>query len=167
MKSLDSLLTLWQARSERERKFLLAGALFVFFFLIYTAIVSPLQNKMEALQSQLSSNRLLLNWSKPRIEALAKNQDFSAVKKLEFDEMITTVDDSLKNSTLKLKLLETNQTEGEGIQLRFKEVPFNDLLQWLADQHTHYHIEVRQLSATASSTNPGLADVTLVLYIKN
>lgn len=161
-RTAQPILFWWQQRAQKERYYLIIGGFFVGLFLINNIVVSPLSEHINALQLRVHQQQTLLKWMKPRA-ALLKGKKTTSHRRVTRDNLLATVDQTVKRSSLAVYLIQINQTSGKQVQLRFKQVPFDSLLKWLVTQWQAYGIHVTSLRAKRNTTKSGLADVILVL----
>jgi len=156
----------WQQRSQQEHFILGVGGLFVLVIIVYFGIASPLQTQVQTVQKEWQSNRQLLSWMQPRVQALQGQQSVTqASQAISASALLVTVDQSVKQTAFANTVTELSQSSNNGVQIRFKAVPVDALLQWLAMLHTKYQVDVLQFSAQPNATL-GMADVVLTVALK-
>lgn len=166
--SLQELVTQGRERflalSPRERWIVGVGAAAVTLTILYLAVVEPLlqahRRQLDALASaravavQLESAAAAVRAAGPRSAGAA--QAGRGVS------LLAAVDQSTKGGSLG-KAPERLQPEGEHeVRVWFDDVPFDNLMRWLAELQVRYGIRVQTLDVEAQSAT-GLVDARLSL----
>ena len=162
---MDKFLEKWQSLSTREQLYVKLGSIFVAFLIIYYGLVSPLSSSVTSLRQQTLYQQSLVVWMKPRVQALQRTTgsktSFQAVSQT---ELLPTIDKRLKNSAFAGAVDEINQTSSNGVRVSFKEVPFDELMAWLAQQWQSSHIMVSDIDVQKGE-KVGIAKVSVTLSI--
>jgi general secretion pathway protein M len=157
---MDKLLASLSQFNRREQATLLIGALLVAFYILWIAVLSPLNNKREQLiktttsmQQSLGRVRLLAR----QFEQLAQQSNQASVAG---DNLSGLIDASLRDNGMSMSSFIPG-TNGE-VRVRIDKVATEPLMQWLYDLESKYHIAIRELSITASN-DPGQVSINLRL----
>jgi len=157
---MDKLLSTLSQFNRREQTALLIGALLVALYLLWIAVLSPLNNKRDQLikattsaQQSLGSVQLLAR----QVELLAQQSSQASVAG---DNLSGLIDASLRDNGMTMSSFIPN-SNGE-VRVRIDKVASEPLMQWLYDLESKYHIAIRELSITASN-DPGQVSINLRL----
>lgn len=154
----------WAQLQDRERRFIRYGGITAIVLLFYVLLWSPFLDNVSAAQQDLEDKRQLLQWMQ------TASVQFQQLKKqghgpanLSTDNMLSTVSQSLKDSALASLVSEIKQTNDLKVTVNFKQVNFDDLIQWLLNIRKQYGLQVDQIQIEQVSTAPGLVQAALVL----
>jgi general secretion pathway protein M len=132
----------------RERVLVAAAAALAAFAVVYTGIVAPVYGARARAAESVAQRRQLL----ADIEGVARRfgpQGARPATAASADSLVVVVDRSTREAGLSA-FLKRNQPEGAaGIRLRFENVPFDQLLEWLAAARSE-----DGLRATAATFDP-------------
>ena len=157
---MNRLFELLSQYNRREQTILLAGALAVALYLLWMAVISPLQAKRD---QQLTTNAATAA-ALGRVELLALK-----VKKAKSESQTTggsdtnisqLIDTSLQAVGLSMSGFQPG-TRGE-VRVRLDNVSYEPLMQWLYDLEYKHDVSIRDLSL-ASTTQPGLVTTNIRL----
>lgn len=157
---MDKLLSTLSQFNRREQTALLIGALLVVLYLLWIAVLSPLNNKRDQLikattsaQQSLGSVQVLAR----QVELLAQQSSQASVAG---DNLSGLIDASLRDNGMTMSSFIPN-SNGE-VRVRIDKVASEPLMQWLYDLESKYQIAIRELSITASN-DPGQVSINLRL----
>lgn len=157
---MDKLLASLSQFNRREQTALLIGALLVALYIVWIAILSPLNNKREQLIKMTTSTQQSLG----RVQVLARQLEQLAQQSnqssLGNDNLSGLIDTSLRDNGMTMSSFIPG-TNGE-VRVRIDKVATEPLMQWLYDLESKYHIAIRELSITASN-DPGQVSINLRL----
>ncbi|MDH3266829.1 MAG: type II secretion system protein M [Gammaproteobacteria bacterium] len=149
----------------RERLFVLGGAVVVVIALAYAFVWSPLDKG----QKELQANMLLWERSLAELgplrgmQAAASNTTRPAQGGAQ-QTPVVIVDQTLRARGLDRSLQRSQPTTSNGIRVEFENVAFDELVVWLGDLSRQYamHVASGSLSTTARA-GPGRVNATLTL----
>lgn len=153
------------ALDQRERVFVLAGAVVVVITLLYAFIWAPLDNGHKALQSNVVTWERALAELRP-LKGLqaASTSARPTVAGGSNQTPVVIVDLTLRARGLDRSLQRSQPTTSNGIRVEFENVAFDDLVMWLGDLSTQYAMQVSSGSlSVASRAGPGRINATLTL----
>ena len=159
MSSLDVFKNKYKGLESREQKSLIAGIVFVLFFILNTVIYKPMTSSIEQLKKSNADNSKLLVWmaqSANQIKNSAgsiKSNSNGAGRSL--NEII--------NSTASKKAITISRSRPRNnnqYQIWMDKVSFNDLLGWLNTLQNDYAVYVTSINL-ASSEQGGIVRVNL------
>ncbi len=157
---MDKLLASLSQFNRREQTTLLIGALLVALYLLWIAVLSPLNNKREQLIKTTTSAQQSLG----RVQVLARQFEQLAQQSNQAsvagDNLSGLIDASLRDNGMTMSSFIPG-TNGE-VRVRIDKVATEPLMQWLYDLESKYHIAIRELSITASN-DPGQVSINLRL----
>jgi len=154
---LDSL-------EQRERIFVIGGAVAVTLALLYAFIWTPLDNGHRSMQLSVDSWQKSLAELRPLrgMQSAPTNSARPAVNMQQTPVVI--VDSTLRARGLDRALQRSQPTTSNGIRVEFENVAFDDLVLWLDDLSSQYAMEVASGSlSTSSQAAPGRINATLTL----
>ncbi|RYY03865.1 MAG: type II secretion system protein M [Gammaproteobacteria bacterium] len=156
---MDKLLNSLSQFNRREQMTLLIGALLIVFYIIWLAVLSPLNNKRDSLLKTTESNQQTLG----KVQLLAKQYEILSKQSSQVNasgDISGLIDSSLRDNGMTMGSF-TPGTGGEA-RVRVDKVASETLMQWLYDLETKYHIVIRELSITAAN-DPGQVSVNVRL----
>lgn len=157
---MDKLLASLSQFNRREQTTLLIGALLVALYIVWIAVLSPLNSKREQLIKTTTSTQQSLG----RVQVLARQFEQLAQQSnqanLANDNLSGLIDTSLRDNGMTMSSFIPG-TNGE-VRVRIDKVATEPLMQWLYDLESKYHIAIRELSITASN-DPGQVSINLRL----
>jgi general secretion pathway protein M len=157
---MDKLLASLSQFNRREQTTLLIGALLVAFYVLWMAVLSPLNSKREQLIKTTTSTQQSLG----RVQVLARQFEQLAQQSNQAsvanDNLSGLIDTSLRDNGMTMSSFIPG-TNGE-VRVRIDKVATEPLMQWLYDLESKYHIAIRELSITASN-DPGQVSINLRL----
>lgn len=154
---LDSL-------EQRERIFVIGGAVAVTLALLYAFVWTPLDNGHRSMQASVDSWQRSLTELRPLrgMQSAPANNARPAVNAQQTPVVI--VDSTLRARGLDRSLRRSQPTTSNGIRVEFENVAFDDLVLWLDDLSSQYAMEVASGSlSTSSQAGPGRINATLTL----
>ena len=154
---LDSL-------EQRERIFVIGGAVAVTLALLYAFVWTPLDNGHRSMQVSVDSWQRSLTELRPLrgMQSAPTNNARPAANMQQTPVVI--VDSTLRARGLDRSLQRSQPTTSNGIRVEFESVAFDDLVLWLDDLSSQYAMEVASGSlSTSSQAGPGRINATLTL----
>lgn len=161
---MNNLQVWWMQLQDRERRFIRYGGITATMLLFYVLLWSPFLDTVSQAQQDLEDKRQLLQWMQTasvQYQQLKKQSNGPA--NLSTDNMLSTVSQSLKDNALTSLVSEIKQTNDLKVTVNFKQVNFDDLIQWLLNIRKQYGLQVDQIQVEQVSTAPGLVQAALVL----
>lgn len=160
---MDNLKAKWQSLSQRERLYVSVAVILVAILVVYYWLITPLNTAVDNARSQLQYQQSLLTWMQPRVQSLQQQQrGGTQTQAVSASELLPTIDQRLKAATFASNVDSVTQNNASDVRITFKEVPFDELMSWLATQWQVSRIKVSALDVTKGS-KPGLVEVNLVL----
>ncbi len=145
--------------SERERRVVISGAAAALVLIIF-AVFMPLQRSVSAGTQRIERKRDDLSWLQsvaPQLGGLAA----STPQPLR-ESLVALVDRTARVAGLEKALVGSQPSGNGGLNARFEQVPFDQLVTWLSQLGDRYGI--RAESATIDATGmPGVVNASLVL----
>lgn len=146
--------------NRREQTTLLLGGLAVLLYLLWIAVLSPLQDRREAQQATNAAATQSLG----RVQLLAvrikQARNEGAQAGASKDNISRLIDTSLQANGLSMSGFQPG-TAGE-VRVRLDRVRYSSLMQWLYDIEYQHNINIRDLSIAATN-DPGLVTVNIRL----
>lgn len=154
----------WNNLALREKQMLVLGAFAIGIFLIYILLWSPLQNKVSSLRNQIQHSQELLAWMKDadkQIQALEKNSQKKSGSKAT-GSILSIVQKQIKTSPVASDLSQLHQVENDSVELSFKKVNFDKLMEWLIPFTQKQGLVISQITVKPSGS-AGIVAADLVL----
>jgi general secretion pathway protein M len=150
---------------ERERNFVMAGAVVVLLALLYVLGWAPLDNKHNSLKAEVANwQQSLVDLRPIRAATSDGSSGQSVVVRGSQQTPIIIVDQTLRSRGLDRYRRRSQPTAGDGIRVEFENVAFDELVLWLGDLSEHYAMDVQAGSfSTGSQDSPGRVNATLTL----
>lgn len=149
---------------DRERMFVLGGAVAVVLALLYAFLWVPLDKGHQTLQSSVDSWQRSLADIRPLRGMQSAQAPTSRPAVNTQQTPVVIVDATLRARGLDRSLRRSQPTTSSGIRVEFENVAFDDLVLWLDDLSTQYAMEVASGSlSTSAQAGPGRINATLTL----
>jgi general secretion pathway protein M len=160
---MDKLREKWLSLNPRERLYVSVAGIVVLVAVVYFWLINPLNNAVATTQSQLAYQQDLLTWMQPRVQSLRGQQKSGQqAVPISTTELLPTIDQRLKNAAFASNIDSVTQNNANDVRITLKDVPFDELLNWLATQWQTSHINVTALDVQRGS-KLGLVDANVVL----
>nr|WP_026026021.1 type II secretion system protein M [Vibrio rumoiensis] len=130
----------WQGISTRERRLVIAGlSLFIIGF-VYWGIFQPLSDRTEQAQIRLNTEKQLLQWVTSSADNIVSLRAQSGVRGSQRNMPINQVVSSTA-SRFDIELIRM-QPRDDMLQVWVQPLPFNTLINWLAELRDKYGLQV-------------------------
>jgi general secretion pathway protein M len=150
---------------QRERIFVVSGAVLVLLALLYAFIWVPLDAGQKTMSASVNSWEQSLADLQPLkgLQATAAVSGQVATAGAE-QTPVVIVDQTLRARGLDRSLKRSQPTTGNGIRVEFENVAFDELVLWLGDLSGQYGMHVTSGSmSTNSEATPGRINATFTL----
>lgn len=151
--------------SEKDRKALIFGAIFLIPLILYFGVWSPFQDSATQLAVQVSQQKEALAWMKThQADAIALQKQTSSTKGQgsRGRSLLSVVDESLRHANLN-KSVKRIEPVGDGqINVRFESALFDNLIIWLGSLANDQGIATSTITVVQRSES-GLVDAQMVL----
>lgn len=134
----------WAGRQARERKVIFLGGICGALIGIYVLLWLPLTEQAQKAKQDLHNKQALVTWMQPQVQTLlqlrAAQPSASAT-----DKNLTAliiVEREMKTESLSTYTPQIKQGQNDEVQIVFKAVPFDDLIQWLGDMGQRFNLRV-------------------------
>ncbi len=157
---MEKLLSSLAQFNRREQMMLLAGALVIAIYLLWLAVLSPLQNKRASLLKATTATQQSLG----RVRLLAGQYEALSQQSNQANESSGDINSLIDASLSENGMVMSSFTPGAGgeVRVRIDKVSSEQVMQWLYDLEVKYHIAIREFSITASN-DPGQVSINLRL----
>jgi general secretion pathway protein M len=148
----------WSQLALREKQAVLLGGTFVFIFILYQFIWSPLLGHLTEMRHSIEAQQKTLIWMRKadkEIQSLQKNNKV-ANKDASPVALLSSLQKQINQLGLGQSLAGLKQASTDTIEMHFQKVEFDQLVLLLKQ------VSIVQLSAVAGST-PGMVDADLVV----
>lgn len=157
---MEKLLSSLAQFNRREQAALLATGLLVVLYILWLAVLSPLNNSRDKLLKTTTSAQQSLG----RVQVLARQLELLGQQANQAnagsDNLSGLIDSSLRDNGIAMSSFVPG-ANGE-VRVRIDKAASEPLMQWLYDLESKYHIAIRELSITAGN-DPGQVSVNLRL----
>ena len=156
---MEKLLSSLSQFNRREQMMLLAGGILVAAYILWLAVLSPLQHKRDSLLKITTNTEQSLG----KVQVLARQFEILAQQSNQSasgSDISGLIDASLRDNGVTM----TSFTPGAGgeVRVRVDKITSELVMQWLYDLENKYHIAIREFSITASN-DPGQVSINLRL----
>jgi general secretion pathway protein M len=160
---LEQFLQWWNARLPRERQILIVGAVFVVFFILYSAIWAPLAKARHRAELDLQETRALANRLETVASEVERNRGSGGMAAATRGmPLLSAVDQASHRPELGKQYEKIEPDEGERtVKIWIDDVPFDSLVNWLNLLQTQYGIVVS--TAELERKGEGLVNARLSL----
>ncbi|MFL0800884.1 MAG: type II secretion system protein M [Agarilytica sp.] len=157
---MDALKEWWSQASSRDQLALVIGGGFLSLYILFMAVLSPVQNmrakeetKNNALRNSLENVRGLA------AQVMAQKTTGSQENSRGSIENIVQQSVSAKG----LQVASMAASGKDGVRLRFDEANFEKVLQWLFEMEVTHNFRIKDLSV-APGANPGTVSMNLRIH---
>ena len=151
----------FESLEQRERIFVLVGAVVVIVAVFWAGIWMPLDKGHREAQARVADWERSLTALKP-LAASPQTLNDEQSTPVSTESPVIIVDTTLR--TRRLGQPKRSQPTPNGIRVDFENVAFDDLVLWLGDLSSQYGMEVQAGSLSAPSVaSPGRINATLTL----
>jgi len=154
----------WKDLSQRERRLIACGGIFLLIFILIYGIWLPLINDNKSLQQKISHQHALIQWMKPAVAALRQAKNTSSTPIDTTLPLINIIETSLADSPLSKAPRQVNALNDKKIQVEFERVVFDTLTLWL-EQCGNMGVTIENLTIE-KLTETGFVAVRIVLYVQ-
>ena len=154
---MNQLLASLSRFNRREQTILLVGAIAILLYVLWVALLAPLQHKRD----RLMETNVATEQSLGKVKLLARQLENISQQSGHVGENITgLINSSLSENGLSLSGLQPGA--GGEVRVRIDKANSDAMMQWLYDLETKHHIAIHDLSIT-SSNDPGQVAVNVRL----
>jgi general secretion pathway protein M len=156
---MEKLLSSLSKFNRSEQATLLIGGVLIALFILWLAVLSPLNHKRDLLIQTTTGNQQSLG----RVQLLASQLDALGKQSNQANasgDISGLIDASLRDNGMTMSSFIPG-TGGE-VRVRIDKVASEPMMQWLYDLESKYHIAIRELSITATN-DPGQVSINLRL----
>ena len=156
----------WRNLSDREKLIVGGGGSLTLLLLVYLFIWSPFISTISMDKNQVKYQRSLLIWMKQadtELKGLAASG--ASVQRTTETQLLSVVDASLKTAQLNQYASSIGQSGAKKVLIKFKQVPFDSLIKWLAENWKTRGIKVTQISVTPDKGISGIVDADVFLGV--
>lgn len=157
----EQILQFWRQLTERDKLMLTIGSIVCIFYLFYLVIYSPLSGRVVRKTQQLVEDKATLAWME-QVKPFARPVQ-AAAKKISTAQMLSTISDSIKNTSFKGYAYQIQHTGGNEIQLSYEEVPYTLWINWFSQLSKKYIFSIKQLHV--HSLKPGIVKLMLIIEV--
>lgn len=149
----------------RERIIVSGGGLIVALLLGYLFIWNPIITTRNELRQQAQEKQALIEWMRMATENIQQLRQTSKSKpKVTTQQSLAALlNDSLNKQKLTIYLAQMQIMRPNEIRLNFKEVPFDNILTWLASLWEYHGVDVQTFNASKQTT-AGLVQIDMTLF---
>lgn len=147
----------WDQASSRDQMMLILGAAFLVIYLLFMAVLGPVQGMRDDELKRNTAQRASLERVK-ELAAKVMEQNAASSGQQQKSSIESIVQRSVGTSSLTLSSM--NASGSNGVRVRFDDAPFEKVLKWLHEMEIAQGLHIRDLSISPSKT-PGMVTVTL------
>jgi general secretion pathway protein M len=136
----------WQSISQREQRLMGGCAVFFTAFIIYWGGIVPLNERSDAAQARITTEKQLLDWVTNSANTITSLRGASGGSVNVSGQPLNQV---VSSTTRRYRIeLIRMQPRSDSLQVWVQPVPFNQLVSWLADLREQHGIDVEFLDIT-------------------
>ena len=155
----QQILNYWQSLKEQEQRLLLiAGAVFIVFFLVMV-VFRPLNQAVSDAEAKLKRNHELVNWVSKSVAQLKSNSTTKVIATGNISQVVNRTRNRFDIDFSKM------QPSGDTLRLTIDSVEFNQLISWLDELTNKHGVKVENLDI-AEGNLPGFVRVSRLVLEK-
>ena len=162
----EALLAQWNARTQRERRVLAAGAVALAVMLGYVLLWNPARQGVAQLQNTLPQLRADLNVMRVQSEEFTRLRKVAPKSRLDAAGMRAAVQAVAAKRGIDRAIERTDMTGTDRMRIVFGSVSFEAWIGWV-DSLQRDHQIVIEAARVDTLGRPGFAKVELILYLPN
>ncbi len=153
----------WSPLAVREKRAVMVAGAALALFIIYAGIWSPLMNQADLMRKRIGSEQKNLVWMQAADKSLQKieTQTRARSKTISPVVMLTLMQKKTEQAGLGQYMTQLKQSSSDAINIQFKKVEFDKLLEMLITTAKEQPVEIAQLSIAAQK--PGWVDADIIL----
>ena len=159
---MDQFLAYWNGLDARERRMLAVGGVAVVLTVAYLAVIEPLMQYREQLESTVERKRETVAWMQAAVRELGNRPVAQAAGNVDTGSLLTLVDTSARNALLGNAIKRVQQDGQQAVRVRFEAAAFDDLLLWLGGLQQQYGVVVKDFTLDKADA-PGRVDASITL----
>lgn len=161
---MKKLFDWFESLEQRERLLVSIGAVFVFLTLFYLLLLEPTANRLKnARTKHVAAQELLAFMEQTKNTAdKFKKQPQSKKQIIAAENLLSYLDSSMKRYGINKQLNSISPGKDSGANLRFDNVEYNKLMQWLGNLYLQNGINVDSISISPTK-NPGIVKATMLV----
>ena len=152
----------WEQLSDRDKKFGLLGGFILSVMLIYFLIINQLASKVKALKASIIDSQQLITWMEEASEQVKQVQNNVDNKGSQKISLLSLIENSSKASKLGSSVSEIKQIDENKVQLKFKTVVFDHLIEWLNELQLKHRVYVKKITLRRTESS-GIVQADAVL----
>ena len=155
----QQILNYWQSLKEQEQRLLLiAGAVFIVFFLVMV-VFRPLNQAVSDAEAKLKRNHELVSWVSKSVAQLKSNSTTKVIATGNISQVVNRTRNRFDIDISKM------QPNGDSLRLTIDSVEFNQLISWLDELTNKHGVKVENLDI-AEGNLPGFVRVSRLVLEK-
>lgn len=155
----------WQSLSLREQLILAGGGVIALIIFFYLLIWSPFTDHIQTLRQRSGDNAQLLHWMQTANQELTQLHHAAPPANVATPaDLLNVVDQSAQQNKLKSFITQLAQADNNKVDVKFTQVPFDDVIKWLITLWQQHRIEVDQM--TVSPKGDGIVQMEVMLKVR-
>ncbi|MEE9494017.1 MAG: type II secretion system protein M [Gammaproteobacteria bacterium] len=148
---------------QRERMMVIAAAVFVALFLLYSLFLSPMLSKYQSLKENVVSQEENLQWMRTAVAEVRtlRGATASGGQGLGGRSLLSVVDESARSSGLGQQIKRIEPDGNKGVKIWFEQADFDKMIVWLGNLTRSYQIETSNVSIEPQA--PGSVNARIIL----
>ncbi len=154
----------FESLEQRERLLVSIGVIFVLLTLFYLLLLEPTANRLKNAKNKHVAAQELLSFmqqTKTTVDTL-KKQPRATKQMIAPENLLSYLDSSMKRYGINTQLNSISPGKDSGANLRFDNVEYNKLMQWLGNLYFQNGINVESINI-APTKNPGMVKATMLV----
>jgi general secretion pathway protein M len=155
------MINTWNQLKEREKVFVIAGAVILGFYLLFSLILNPLANQVDKKERELKDKAELVIWMRDALKLYENNKQ---TQKISLAKLSSVISIELQRPPFNAFPYQIQQAQNNLMTLTFNEVPFREFMHWLKTLTEHYQVKIENLVAQKVQ-DEGLVRINLSLKV--
>lgn len=156
-----NLLAYWRGLTPRERAVLTLGGAVAAILLLYGLVWAPFQQDLARLRAAVPQQQQQLQWMRAQLERVQQLRA-NAGRTVPGGGLLSFVEQSAQAYNIRANIRRMEPQGANGVNLAIDGVPFNGLVEWLANLQKQGGVRIETASLEATGT-PGLVNARVLL----
>lgn len=154
----------WGNLASREKQIIVIGSCCAALCFVYFCLFSPLIGRVTTLRQQIRSQQKTLVWMQTADKEIQKLEKETQHKTQQNSSVLLLgeIQKRIKQADLSQSLSQLKQNSNRSIEIHFKKVKFDSLMQFLISLLKEQNTTISQMSVTAENTS-GMVNADLII----
>ena len=152
MEQLQALKARFEQLEQREQLLLTVAAMVIGIFIFVTLIYRPLSGSLDSARNAYHSENELRDWMQVKVAQLKQSSGTSSTASKRGNRSASVVINQAASQN-SIQISRSQPRSNNQYQIWLEDVPFNQLMVWLADLQTDYGIHVHAINISRAEDN--------------